>query len=134
MLSAADTDSPAAFRARLAAGERFEYLVSQADDEQRRLGAGDYGWVDPRAKLAPAFADAVAALADGGVGEVVLGDARYLVARLGSEARDEPTLAETWERIEEDLWTKASDALFAAWVAQLRDGAAIREFLPEGIR
>ena len=130
---AADADAPAAFRSRLAAGERFEFLVSQATAEQRRLGAGDYGWVDPRAKLAPAFADAVAALADGGVAEVVLGDARYLVARLESEKRAEPTLAEAWERIEADLWAKASDALFAAWIAQLRGGAAIREFLPEGL-
>ncbi len=131
---AADTNAPAAFRARLAAGERFEFLVSQATAEQRRLGAGDYGWVDPRAKLASAFADAVAGLRDGGVAEVVLGDARYLVGRLESEKRAEPTLEETWERIEDDLWTKASDALYDAWIAQLRDGAAIREFVPEELR
>ena len=131
---AADTNAPAEFRARLSAGERFEWLVSQATDEQRRLGAGDYGWIDPAAKLAPAFADAVAALADGGVGEVVLGETRYLVARLESETRAVPTLAETWERIEEDLWSKASDALYRSWIASLRDGAAIREFVPEELR
>ena len=131
---AADTNAPAEFRARLSAGERFEWLVSQATDEQRRLGAGDYGWIDPAAKLAPAFADAVAALPDGGVGEVVLGETRYLVARLESEKRAVPTLAETWERIEEDLWSKASDALYRSWIASLRDGAAIREFVPEELR
>lgn len=129
-----DADAPAAFRARLAAGERFDWLVSKPSEEARLAGAGDYGWIDPRASLAPTFADAVLALPDGGVSDpVALGGWNYLLCRVESEKRAEPTLAETWEKIEDALWNRASDALYRAWIAQLRDGAAIREYPPEGL-
>ena len=64
---------------------------------------------------------------------MVVGDHQYVLCRVASEKVAEPTLAEAWDRIEEDLWTKASDALYRDWVAGLRAGAAIREFLPEDL-
>ncbi len=134
VFSAGDEAALDSFRSRLAAGGRFEELVAAPTDEERLLGAGDYGMVDPAAKLAPAFAKAVLALPDGGVSEPIdLGGWRFLLCRVGSEAREEPSLADTWERIEEDLWTKASESLYRSWLAGLRSGAAIREFLPEGL-
>lgn len=128
------TNGLAAFRSRLAAGERFDYLVSRPTAEERRLGAGDYGWIDPSAKLAPAFAEAVLALPDGGVSEPVSVDGlQYLLCRVESEKREEPTLEETWERIEEDLFNRQAEALYANWVGHLREDAAIREYPPEGL-
>lgn len=131
---AGDTEATAAFLGRVANGERFEALVANPSDEERALGAGDYGWIDPAAELAPAFASTVLALRDGRTSPpIVLGDRQYVICRVASEDVGEPTLAETWARIEEDLWTKAADALYRDWVAGLRRGAAIREFLPEDL-
>lgn len=131
---AGDSEATAAFLGRVAQGEKFEALVAEPSDEERILGAGDYGWIDPAAELAPAFASTVLALRDGKASPpVVVGDHQYVICRVASEKVAEPTLAEVWDRIEEDLWTKASDALYRDWVAGLRQGAAIREFLPEGL-
>lgn len=127
------TNELAAFRARLDAGEKFEALVAAPTDEERMLGAGDYGWIDPVAKLAPEFANALAALPDGASAPLVLGDWTYLVCRVESETVPETTLESAWEDIEETLWNRQAERTYESWVAHLREGAAIREFLPKDL-
>lgn len=131
---AGDSEATAAFLARVAGGERFEDLVAKPTDAERALGAGDYGWIDPSAELAPAFASTVLALRDGKTSPpIVAGDYQYVLCRVASEKVAEPTLAEAWDRIEETLWSEASEALFQSWIGHLRERAAIREFIPEGL-
>ena len=131
---AADPAAREAFFARVAAGEPFEKLAAESGEEERALGAGDYGWIDPAVQLAPAFSAAVLALRDGETSEpVVLGDWCYLLCRVETEKTEEPTLSSAWERIEGALWERASEAQFRAWIGHLREQAAIREFLPEGL-
>lgn len=131
---AGDSEATAAFLGRVAAGERFEALVAEPSDAERALGAGDYGWIDPATELAPVFASTVLAMRDGRTSPpIMVGDHQYVLCRVASEKVVEPTLAEAWERIEKDLWEKAADSLFRDWVAGLRQGAAIREFLPEDL-
>lgn len=129
----AATNELAAFRSRLAAGERFEALVADPTDEERMLGAGDYGWIDPSAKLAPEFANVLLSIPDGASSPLVLGDWTYLVCRVESETVPETTLESAWEKIEEELWSRQAARIYEAWVAHLREGAAIREFLPEDL-
>ena len=132
---AGDTKKTAAFLARVAAGERFVDLVSSPSDEERMLGAGDYGFVDPSAGLAAPLASTVLALADGKVSPpVVLGDWQYLVCRVETEKTGEATLESLWDRIEEELWAEAAEKQFRSWISHLREKAAIREFPPEGLR
>ena len=132
---AGDTEKTSAFLARVAAGERFVDLVSSPSDEERMLGAGDYGFVDPAAGLAAPFASTVLALADGKVSPpVVLGDWQYLVCRVETEKTEEATLAAAWERVEDALWSEAAERQFSSWISHLREGAAIREFPFEGGR
>lgn len=132
---AGDTEKTSAFLARVAAGESFADLVAAPTDEERMLGAGDYGFVDPAAALAAPIASTVLALADGKVSPpVVLGDWQYLVCRVETEKTGTDTLESAWERIEDTLWAEAAERRFEAWIAHLREGAAIREFPPEGIR
>ena len=64
---------------------------------------------------------------------IVVGDHQYVLCRVASEKVSEPTLAEAWDRIEQTLWTEASEALFRSWIGHLRERAAIREFIPEGL-
>ena len=131
---AGDSEATAAFLARVAAGEPFESLVANPTDAERVLGAGDYGWIDPNSELAPAFASTVLALRDGKTSPpIVVGDHQYVLCRVASEKVPEPTLAGAWDRIEETLLSEASEALFRSWIGHLRERAAIREFIPEGL-
>lgn len=131
---AGDTEATSAFLARVAAGERFEALVANPTDAERVLGAGDYGLIDPSSELSPAFASTVLALRDGKTSPpIVVGDYQYVLCRVASEKVSEPTLAEAWDRIEQTLWSEASESLFHSWIGHLRERAAIREFLPEGL-
>ena len=131
----ADPAAREAFLARVAAGEPFEKLAAASGERELGLGAGDYGWIDPAVRLSPAFSDVVLALGDGETSEpLVLGDWCYLLHRVETEKLETPTLASAWEKIENELWARASEAQFRAWIDHLREQASIREFLPDDLR
>lgn len=131
---AAEPAAREAFLARVAGGEPFEKLAAGSGERERELGAGDYGWIDPAVQLAPSFSAAVLALEDGGTSEpLVLGDWCYLLHRVETEPVETPALDSAWEKIENALWARASEAQFRAWIDHLRGQAAIREYLPDDL-
>ena len=121
----------AAFTNRLAAGEAFEKLARESSVDAMADAGGDYGFIEPAAVLAPALAEAVAALKDGAVSPpVALGSKRYVLYRKATEPAKALTLRDVREQIEAELHAREADRLYASWIARLRAAAVVRTFDP----
>lgn len=114
-----------AAQARIAGGEDFAAVAREVSSDSRAASGGDWGWVDP-AVLRREVADAIGALEVGAVSPVVESAADFQLIKLeGREPGHEKTFAEAQPEIEEALRRARIEELYDAWVARLKEAAAV---------
>lgn len=114
-----------AARGRIVGGEDFAAVTREVSSDSRAASGGDWGWVDP-AVLRREVAEAIAGLEAGAVSPVVESATDFQVIKLeGREAGQVKTFAEAQPEIEQALRRERIEELYEAWVARLKDGAAV---------
>ncbi len=120
-------DLAAKVRKLISDGEDFERLAKKHSDDDTAEFGGDWGWVEPAAKLRKELAESVERLKKGEVTDVInTSDAYFIVKCEDVEQASAKSFDEVQSDIEKQLRQKEGQKLYAEWIERLKKDAFVK--------